>query len=58
MSAAPFRREHIDRLLGHVRGWATTELVTGLLAHPDLLAALEDGAPLEALAGLTGLPDR
>ena len=58
MSAAPFRPEHIERLLGYVRGWATTELLTGLLAHPDLLSALADGASLDRLESLSGLDER
>lgn len=55
---APEQREHLLRLTDYAAKWATAELISGLLQHPKLYAALADGATPERAAALSGLTPR
>jgi 2-ketoarginine methyltransferase len=57
-SGGRFSHEHLETFMSLVAGWSTAELVTGVLAHPDLLDELTRGTTTARLGTLTGLPPR
>ena len=51
-------RAHQLRVMELAATWATAELLSGLLRHPDLCARLRAGAPLDELTRVSGLAPR